>query len=148
MLGKGFMSVVEVRGVFPVWVMCFGFLLAAAATGCASDDQKPTTSADQTPSASTVDGGLDPQAECDALTPPTLDCSCICRECTEVATLCYNNPDCPPIIQCVQRSGCRSNAECLEACATVIAAHGAGVTLAENFGGCFTPKCESVCVRP
>jgi hypothetical protein len=125
----------------------FGFLLAAAAAGCASHDPKPAAIDDPKPSVSNVDGGMDAQAACNTLTPAGLDCSCICRECTEVATLCYGSPDCPPIVQCVQRTGCHSNAECLDACATEIAAHVAGVTLAQNFGGCFTPKCGSVCLH-
>ncbi|HEY8944739.1 MAG TPA: hypothetical protein VIM73_10775, partial [Polyangiaceae bacterium] len=107
-----------------VWFVCF--TLAAAAAGCGSDDPKPTTSADQKSSAPTTDSGIDTQAGCDAMTPPGLDCSCICRECTEVATLCYSSPDCPPIVECVQRTGCRSNAECLDACASEIADHVAG----------------------
>jgi hypothetical protein len=140
MLGKGFMSVVEERRGSPVWMMFFGFMLAAAATGCTSDDEPPT--------ASTSDGGSNTQAECDALTPPALACPCICRECTEVATLCFNSPDCPPVVECAQRSGCRSNAECLEACGAEIAAHEAGVSLAQNFGACFGPKCGSACTPP
>lgn len=144
------------------FVACLGLVLAiVAGSGCSSEDRP----VDVGP---TLDGGSDVQdgstsgtvsadasldaagwvAACRAVTPPAPDCPCICRSCAQVTALCFGSTDCPPIVECVQRTACRSSAECLGACASQIAAHMAGVVLAQNFQSCFNPMCAALCILP
>jgi hypothetical protein len=158
------MFVAENGKVSSRFVGCFGVMLAiAVGIGCSSD---PPAAAGATGGGSNGQGGStsatggmdndgssgldapDWAAACEAVTPPAPPCPCICRNCAEVTARCFGNPDCQPIVDCAQRTGCRSSAECLGSCTAEIAAHMAGVNLALNFQGCFNPMCASVCILP
>jgi hypothetical protein len=167
---EAFMFVTDSAGPCSKFFGRFCFVLAiVAGSGCSSEDRPAVVSTNSdsgsdgqggsTTTTTTSTGGTDGDgaseadvagwaATCRALTPPAPECPCICRECAEVTARCFASPDCPPILECVQRTGCRSNVECIGPCGAEIAVHMPGIFLAQNFRACFNPNCSAVCVLP
>lgn len=167
------MFVAENNGkTYSRFVGCFGVMLAiVVGIGCSSDEpvaagatleggSKGQGGSTSTAGSTDGDGSSAPDAaasapdaaawsdQCRAVTPPAPNCPCLCRECAEVTALCFGSSDCPPIIDCAQRTGCRSSVECLDACGPEIAAHMAGIIPAQNFRSCLTMNCAAACVLP